>query len=225
MTTNSINEAVILEPAGKHRASVVWLHGLGADGHDFESIVPELGLSDELGIRFIFPHAPKRPVTINGGMIMRSWYDIKNPDLRQQRDRDDFDGSAAILASWINAEIASGIPADKIIVAGFSQGGAITLHCGLSFPLTLAGLLVLSSYLPFADVTEQQASKANKETPILMMHGQHDPVIPIDFARESCALLKSLQYPIEWYDYPMQHGLCLEEIRQISDWLTRTLGD
>lgn len=220
-----MNDAVILQPKSMHRASVIWLHGLGADGNDFAPIVPDLELSDELGIRFIFPHAPKRPVTINGGMVMRSWYDIKDPDLSQQHDREDFDSSAAILESWINAELAAGIPANRIIVAGFSQGGAITLHCGLVFPKQLAGLLVLSSYLPFIDVIEHQQAKENRETPILMMHGEYDPVIPIDFARQSCEILKQHKYSIEWHDYPMQHGVCMEEIRHIGHWLTTTLRD
>lgn len=220
-----MNDAVIIEPSASHRASVIWLHGLGADGHDFEVIVPELRLSEELGIRFIFPHAPERPVTINGGMVMRSWYDIKDPDLSVQRDRQDFDSSAAILEAWINAEIEAGIPADRIIAAGFSQGGAIALHCGLVFPQQLAGLLILSSYLPFADVLEQDQALVNKNTPILMMHGQHDPVIPVGFARQSCKILQHHNYPIEWHDYPMQHGVCIEEIQRISNWLTTRLSN
>lgn len=220
-----MHDAVIVEPSATHRASVIWLHGLGADGHDFETIVPELGLGEELGIRFIFPHAPERPVTINGGMVMRSWYDIKDPDLSVQRDRRDFDSSGAILEAWIMAEIEAGIPANRIIAAGFSQGGAIALHCGLAFPERLAGLLIMSSYLPFADVIEQEQAKVNNDTPILMMHGKFDPVIPIEFARQTCEILKHHDYPIEWHDYPMQHGVCMEEIQRIATWLTMRLGN
>lgn len=220
-----MNDAVIIEPSVSHRASVIWLHGLGADGHDFEAIVPELGLSEELGIRFIFPHAPERPVTINGGMVMRSWYDIKDPDLSVQRDRQDFDSSGAILEAWIKAEVEAGIPANRIIAAGFSQGGAIALHCGLGFPQQLAGLLILSSYLPFADVLEQEQAKANKDTPILMMHGEFDPVIPVEFARQTCEILKHHDYPIEWHDYRMQHSVCMEEIQRIATWLTTRLSN
>jgi phospholipase/carboxylesterase len=223
MTTESNYEAVILEPTETHLASVIWLHGLGADGHDFESIVPELGLSDSLGIRFIFPHAPKRPVTINGGMVMRSWYDIKDPDLSKQRDKKDFDGSADILKHWVDAEVDLGIATERIVIAGFSQGGAITLHCGLTFAQQLAGLLVLSSYLPFTEVMDEDSASANNQTPIMMMHGEFDPVIPIDFARQSCAALKANDYPVEWHDYPMQHGLCLEQIKHVSSWLESKL--
>ena len=220
-----MNDAVIIEPVKHHRCSVIWLHGLGADGHDFEPIVPELGLPDDLGLRFIFPHAPIRPVTINGGMEMRSWYDIKDPDLSVQRHRPDFDSSATILEYWINRETENGIPANKIIIAGFSQGGAITLHCGLNFPKELAGLLILSSYLPFADILGQKTAVVNKDTNILMMHGKFDPVIPIDFAKQSFEMLQDHHYPIEWHDFPMQHGICPEEIKRIGEWLLKRLSE
>jgi phospholipase/carboxylesterase len=222
-TNNPGDDAVIIEPLVDHRASVIWLHGLGADGHDFEAIVPELGLSKELGIRFIFPHAPLRPVTINGGMVMRAWYDIKDPDLSVQRDRQDFDSSAAILEAWINSEIEAGIPANRIIAAGFSQGGAITLHCCLGLSKQLAGIMALSCYLPFADVIEGEQATTNKDTSILMMHGEYDPVIPVEFARQSCEILRQHHYPIEWHDFPMQHGVCQEEITRVAKWLTTRL--
>ena len=214
-----MNDAVIIEPTEAHRASIIWLHGLGSDGHDFEPIVPELRLPPGLGVRFIFPNAPMRPVTINGGMVMRSWYDIKDSDLSVARHRPDFDSSAVILENWINGEIESGIPANKIIVAGFSQGGAIALHCGLAFKQKLAGLLILSSYLPFADVLEQDSAQFNKETPILMMHGEYDPVIPVGFAKQSCEVLQNHDYAVEWNHYPMQHAVCAEEIERIGQWL------
>ena len=222
--TKSLNDhAVILNPSGSHRASIIWLHGLGADGHDFENIVPELGLSEDLGIRFIFPHAPERPVTINGGMVMRAWYDIKDPDLSKQPDKVDFEASASTIGNWIDREIEAGISANQIILAGFSQGGAISLHCGLFYPEQLAGLMILSSYLPFPDVMEQGSASANRETPILMMHGEFDPVIPVSFARQSCKLLMGQQYAVEWHDYPMQHGLCPEQIEHLSFWISTIL--
>ncbi len=219
-----MNDALIIEPTGDHCASVIWLHGLGADGHDFAPIVPQLALPDTLGVRFIFPHAPERPVTINGGMVMRSWYDIKDPDLSVQRDRDDFDNSAAILAAWINNEIEAGIPAGKIVTAGFSQGGAVALHCSLGFSQALAGLLILSSYLPFAEILDQDEATINKNTPVLMMHGEYDPLIPLGFARQSCELLKDHHYAVEWHDFPIQHGVCEQEIKLAGIWLTRILA-
>ena len=218
-----MNDALRIEATGTHSASVIWLHGLGADGNDFAPIVPELGLPAESGIRFIFPHAPMQAVTINGGMLMRSWYDIKDPDLSKGRERADFDASGEILKSFIQAELDAGIPANKIVIAGFSQGGAITLHTGLHYPQQLAGLLVLSSYLPFPEVLDEEAAKANSTTPILMAHGEQDPVIPIGFAKQSFETLKERNYPINWQSYAMQHGVCLEEIELIAKWLTQRL--
>lgn len=148
---NFKQDAVVIEPHSTHKASVIWLHGLGADGHDFEPIVPELKLPNDLGIRFIFPHAPKRPIAINGGMVMRAWYDIRIPDLSLQEDEDSIRESSDILSSYIDAEINAGITADKILIAGFSQGGAMTLFTGLRYPQKLAGLLALSTYLPLPD--------------------------------------------------------------------------
>ena len=220
-----MNDAVVIEAKENHRASVIWLHGLGADGNDFAPVVPELGIADELGVRYIFPHAPRRAVTVNGGMVMRSWYDIKDPDLSKGRDRKDFDASAKILEQYIEAEIESGIPASKIIVAGFSQGGAITLHCGLAYHRQLAGMLVLSSYLPFAEILDDEHSGINHMTPILMAHGEYDPLIPIDFARQSADTLKQRGYDLAWHSFPMQHGVCIEEIKLIGDWLNKQLGD
>ena len=186
--------------------------------------MPELGIAEELGVRYVFPHAPKRPVTVNGGMIMRSWYDIKDPDLSKGRERADFDASAKILEQYIEAEIERGIPASKIIIAGFSQGGAITLHCGLLYPQQLAGMLVLSSYLPFAEILDDELSSTNQGTPILMAHGEFDPLIPIDFARQSAETLQQQGYALDWHSYPMQHGVCIEEINLIGSWLNTQLG-
>lgn len=216
-------DAVIIEPKETHKASVIWLHGLGADGHDFEPIVPELGLSGDLGIRFIFPHAPKRPVTINGGMVMRAWYDVKSPNLREQEDHDAIIESSALVNNYINMEIEAGIASNKIILAGFSQGGAITLHAGLRYGSPLAGILALSSYLPLHDHLEDEASNF-KNVPVMMAHGISDPIIPVDQGRSSCQSLKNLGYTVEWHEYMMQHAVCLEEITAIGTWIKRILS-
>ena len=216
-------DAVIVEAKTEHKASVIWLHGLGADGHDFESIVPELNLSDELGIRFIFPNAPIRPVTINGGMSMRAWYDVKSPNLREQEDIESIDDSTRLINYYIDAEIEKGIPANKIILAGFSQGGAITLHAGLRYSQALAGLLALSTYLPVPNQLKDAASN-NKAVPIMMAHGIADPVIPVEQGRASSETLKELGYSIEWHEYMMQHAVCLEEINAIGIWIKTVLN-
>jgi len=223
---NFKQDAVVIEPHSTHKASVIWLHGLGADGHDFEPIVPELKLPNDLGIRFIFPHAPKRPIAINGGMVMRAWYDIRIPDLSLQEDEDSIRESSDILSSYIDAEINAGITADKILIAGFSQGGAMTLFTGLRYPQKLAGLLALSTYLPLPDQLQAEANNANLKTPLMMMHGTFDPIIPVFQGQNSRYLLQQAGYSIEWHEYPMQHAVCPQEINDISHWLQqRLLGD
>ncbi len=214
--------AIIIEPKKTHKASVIWLHGLGADGHDFESIVPEMDLADELGIRFIFPHAPLRPVTINDGMRMRAWYDVKSPNLRDEEDTESIIESSDLINCYINAEIEAGIESKKIILAGFSQGGAITLHAGLRFPLPLAGLLALSTYLPLPHLLKNEAVAA-KNIAIMMAHGISDPVIPIEQGRASCASLKTHGYSVVWHEYRMQHAVCLEEVVAIGAWIKQIL--
>lgn len=216
-------DAVIIEPKTEHKATVIWLHGLGADGHDFEPIVPELNLPEELGVRFVFPNAPVRPVTINAGMAMRAWYDVKAPNLREQEDVESIRESDALIIEYIKAEMEKGIPTNKIILAGFSQGGAITLHTGLRFPEALAGLLALSTYLPLPDQIEKEAT-ANKNIPIMMAHGIADPVIPVDQGRASCQTLKEYGYTVEWNEYMMQHAVCLEEINAIGKWIVKVLS-
>lgn len=215
--------AVIIEPKQAHRASVIWLHGLGASGHDFEPMVPELHLPDRLGIRFIFPHAPVRPVTINGGMSMRAWYDVRHMDLRRQEDPDSIESSKNIVNRYIDAELQRGIEPGRIIIAGFSQGGAIALHTGLRFAQRLAGLLVLSAYLPLPERLSAEANPANDGLPILMLHGMYDQVIPLSAARQSCDTLRRAGYPVDWQDYPMEHSVCLEEVQDISRWLLSVL--
>jgi phospholipase/carboxylesterase len=216
-------DAVIIEPKTEHKASVIWLHGLGADGHDFEPVVPELNLPDDLGVRFIFPNAPVRPVTINAGMAMRAWYDIKTPNLREQEDVESIAQSDALIIQYINAEMEKGIPANKIILAGFSQGGAITLHTGLRFPEKLAGLLALSTYLPLPSQLEKEATEY-KDIPVMMAHGIADPVIPVDQGKASSQTLKDLGYDVDWNEYTMQHAVCLEEINAIGKWIVEVLS-
>jgi phospholipase/carboxylesterase len=216
-------DAVIIEPKSEHKASVIWLHGLGADGHDFEAIVPELNLDDDLGIRFIFPNAPVRPVTINGGMAMRAWYDVKSPNLRELEDIDSISESHELIIQYISGERDKGIPANKIILAGFSQGGAITLHTGLRFPENLAGLLALSTYLPLPNKLDKEAT-ANKDISIFMAHGVADPVIPVDQGKTSSQTLTDHGYKVDWHEYMMQHAVCLEEINAIAAWIKKVLS-
>lgn len=211
--------AIIFDPVSEHRASIIWLHGLGADGHDFEPIVPELHLPEAMGIRFVFPHAPIRPITINGGMSMRAWYDVKNMDLRKEEDADSIKESADIINNLISMEISAGIPSEKILIAGFSQGGAVALHAGLRYPSRLAGLLALSTYLPLPDRLASEASAANHSIPVMMCHGQFDPVIPEIAGKQSCDFLQQMGYKVQWHSYPMQHAVCYEEVQNISNWL------
>ncbi len=203
-------------------ASVIWMHGLGADGHDFEPIVPELGLPGILQVRFIFPNAPVRPVTLNMGMAMRAWYDI----IEIGGGREDGEGlraSQAAIEQLIAAEVARGIPASRIVLAGFSQGGAVAFQTGLRHPQRLAGIMALSTYLPLAGTVEDERSAANRDLPVFMAHGSVDPVISISRAQQSRKMLEALGYPLEWHEYPMPHSVCPQEITDISDWLVRTL--
>ena len=222
MQIRESEDAVVIEPASPARASVIWLHGLGADGHDFVPIVPELKLPPELAVRFVFPHAPLRPVTINGGMRMPAWYDI-SPDMRRQ-DESGIRESARTVEGFLQREIASGIPSDRIVLAGFSQGGAITLHTGLRYPQPLAGLLALSTYLPLPDAYATEARPERKDTPILMCHGQYDPMLPLQLGAWSRDVLKESGYAVDWREYPMQHQVCEEEIADIGAWLHERLG-
>ena len=216
-------DAVIINPKSEHTASVIWLHGLGADGHDFEPIVPELGLGKDSGIKFIFPHAPVRPVTINGGMPMRAWYDVRSANLREMEDTEAIIASSNLIDNYLDHEIDAGIASNKIMLAGFSQGGAIALHTGLRYPRPLAGLLALSTYLPLPDRLNSEVNNNNKTTPIVMAHGLFDPVIPVEHGRNSCETLKQNGYSVEWYEYTMQHAVCIEEIIMIGNWIKQLL--
>ena len=223
MSTNSL-EAIEIETTPNPTASVIWLHGLGADGNDFVPIVRELDLSGCPGIRFVFPHAPTMPVTINNGYVMRAWYDILGTDLAKREDEAGLRKSQAMVEQLIAHEKARGIPSDKIVLAGFSQGCAMTLQTGLRHPEKLAGLLCLSGYLPLHAVVPDERHSANHDTPIFLVHGRSDPVIPIDRAEKSRDILQSLGYNVEWHAYNMTHSVCAEEIDDVSAWLKRILA-
>jgi len=210
-------DAIRIETGPDPEAAVIWLHGLGADGHDFEPIVPELEL--EKPVRFVFPHAPVRPVTINQGMRMRAWYDI----LQLGGGPEDEAGLRASQKLTDELIRDQGMPANRIVLAGFSQGGAVTLLAGLRYPERLAGLLALSTYLPLAGKLSAERSEANRDVPIFMAHGSYDDLIPIDRAQASRAALEKLGYKPEWHDYPMPHSLCAPEIADISAILSRVL--
>jgi phospholipase/carboxylesterase len=213
-----------LETGRPPTASVIWLHGLGADGHDFEPIVPELDLPDSLPVRFVFPHAPMQPVTINGGAVMRAWYDVYGLGGVRREDAAGVRASQAAVEELLAREKKRGIPASRLVLAGFSQGGAIALQTGLRHPERLAGIMALSTYLPLADSLAAEASAANRDVPIFMAHGLHDSLIPIERAQMSRKLLERAGYRVEWHEYPMEHSVCAEEIADISSWLRRGLG-
>jgi phospholipase/carboxylesterase len=219
----SLLETIEVETGAKPSATVIWMHGLGADGHDFEPIVPELRLPSSLPVRFIFPHAPVRAVTLNQGMAMRAWYDI----LELGGVREDGEGlraSQSAVEALIAQEASRGIAAERIVLAGFSQGGAITFQAGLRHPHRLAGLMALSTYLPLAGTVEDERHEANRDVPIFMAHGTQDPMIAIGRAQQSRKMLEALGYRIEWHEYPMPHSVCPQEIGDISRWLVKVLG-
>jgi phospholipase/carboxylesterase len=210
-------DAIQIETGPKPEAAIIWLHGLGADGHDFEPIVPELRLRKP--VRFIFPHAPIRPVTINQGMRMRAWYDILQLGGGPE-DEAGLRASQKITEELIRAQ---GLPASKVVLAGFSQGGAIVLQTALRHPERLAGVMALSTYLPLAGTLASERSEANRDVPIFMGHGQYDDLIPLSRARASREHLEKLGYKIEWHDYPMPHSVCAPEIADISAFLSRII--
>jgi len=214
---------ILTGPAPTH--AVIWMHGLGADGHDFEPVVDEFDADRLPPTRFVFPHAPERAVTINGGYVMRAWFDIYSRDYgNRTEDAEGTETSAAQVEALIARENARGIPDERIVLAGFSQGGAIALHAGLRHPRRLAGVMALSTFLPLVERLAGEAHPANRSVPIFMAHGTGDSVIPHDFARQSAELLAAAGYPLEWRSYPMEHSLCLPEVRDIEDWLARVLA-
>lgn len=204
--------------------SVIWLHGLGASGHDFEPIVPQLGLPSPELVRFVFPHAPSQPVTLNGGLSMPAWYDIYGLSAGTPQDEPGLDAAAGWIETLIQREIARGIPPQRLVLAGFSQGGALALHTGLRYAEGLAGIMGLSTYLPLADHLSQARAAANRDTPIFLAHGHHDPVLAYRLGTDSRDALEALGYPVEWRDYPMEHQVCMEEIADIGAWLRRVLA-
>lgn len=221
MSTPDILPHVEITPDSPVSHSVIWLHGLGADGHDFEAIVPELDLAPDHGIRFIFPHAPQMPVTINNGYVMRAWYDIVSPDLRQAEDEQGIRHSAQQLEALIKYEMDRGVKSNNIVLAGFSQGGVIALHTGLRYSRKLAGIMALSTYIALPDTLANERHDANTNIPVFMAHGREDPVIPAQQGIDSRDVLLAEGHAVEWHDYPMQHAVCGEEIAHISAWLHR----
>ena len=202
--------------------AIIWLHGLGADGHDFEPIVPELALP--FPARFVFPHAPVRPITVNGGMEMRGWYDILGFGVNVRQDAAGIRDSATAVTRLIDREIERGLTASQIVLAGFSQGGAIALHTALREPRSLAGVLALSTYLPLGDSFAAERSAANAGVPIFMAHGSADPLLPLALAEASRRTLEGLGYAVDWHVYPMPHSVCVEEIAAIAAWLAPRVG-
>lgn len=214
--------AVEVETGPEVDASVIWLHGLGANGHDFEPIIPELGLPESAAIRFIFPHAPSLPVTVNGGMVMPAWYDIIDMTMEREVDEAQLLKSAAATSDLIDRERERGISNERIVIAGFSQGGAVAYQSALTYPEPLAGLLALSTYLATAGSIEP--SKANQSIPIMVCHGKMDMVVPEFLGHKAVETLKAMQYQPEFKTYIMQHGVCPEEITDIGDWLRTVLS-
>jgi len=215
---------VTLSPQSPAAATVIWLHGLGADGWDFVPVVSELGLPDDLPVRFIFPHAPVRPVTVNAGYEMRAWYDIISFTPEGRADETGLAEASQRVMTYVRAESEAGVPASRVVLAGFSQGGAVALFAGLRHPERLAGILALSTYLPFPEKLAADKSAANAQVPILMCHGREDPMVKLWMGSESRDLLGSQGYGVEWHDYPMQHELCIEELADVSRWLRARLG-
>ena len=213
--------SVIVEPEVTPTASVIWLHGLGANGHDFEAILPELNLPEGAPIRFIFPHSPSIPVTINGGMVMPAWYDILEMGAGRKLNTQQLLDSAAAVSKLVDHEIASGISSERILIAGFSQGGAVAYQLALTYPHSLAGLLALSTYFPTADDIE--VSSANKQLDIEVMHGSYDPVVLPAMGRDALEALEGLGFKPNWREYPMEHQVCYPQIKDISEWLKAKL--
>ncbi|RPJ45211.1 MAG: carboxylesterase [Betaproteobacteria bacterium] len=220
-------ETIEIETTPNPTAAVIWMHGLGADGNDFVPIVNELDLAGAPGIRFVFPHAPARPVTINNGYVMRAWYDVSFGDLEgrsRQADEKGVRESQVQIEQLIARENRRKVPSRNIVLAGFSQGGAVALQTGLRYPETLAGVMALSTYLPLAESFAQEATPANAGTAVFMAHGTQDPVVPYAMGKASHERLQQAGYSVEWHDYPMPHSVCLEEITDIGHWLGRVLG-
>jgi phospholipase/carboxylesterase len=223
MTVDELLPAIEIETRPTPAAAVIWMHGLGADGSDFVPIVGELGLRD-LSVRFIFPHAALQPVTMNGGYVMRAWYDIGYQDLSLKEDEKGVRESQQAIERLIAREAERGIATRRIVLAGFSQGGAIALQTGLRHGERLGGVMALSSYLPLPETLEAEASATNRDTPVFMAHGIEDPIVPLKLAAASCSRLLTMGYKVEWHEYDMPHSVCAEEVEKIGEWLRRVLA-
>ena len=217
-------ETVEQQTRPKPAWSVLWLHGLGADGHDFAPIVPELVRPDWPGIRFVFPHAPVRPVTINNGVPMRAWYDIRNLSIDQRADEEGLRASMVEVDALIARERDRGVPASRLLLVGFSQGGALALASGLRRESAVAGIACLSGYLPLADRTAAELTPAGRATPVFLGHGRQDPVVALGLGTRTRAALEGWNVPVTWRDYPMPHSVCAEEIRDLGDWMSLRFG-
>jgi phospholipase/carboxylesterase len=216
-------ETVEIESGRNPTGAVIWLHGLGADGHDFAPIVPQLVSPDERPLRFVFPHAPVRPVTINGGMAMRAWYDILGFDRGVPQDEAGIRASSAAVGELIRRESSRGIPTNRIVLGGFSQGGAISLFAGPRYPERLAGVLGLSCYMLLEDTLPAERTRVNYSTPFFLGHGTQDPVVDLRRGSEARQLLEAGGYPVEWREYPMPHSVCPQEVLDIAAWLRKIL--
>lgn len=222
--SKSIPATVDVNPPGnKAEAVVIWLHGLGADGHDFVPIVEHFEFDEHHSVRFVFPHAPIRPITVNDGMEMRGWYDIAALDLSQEEDVEGILASGQLIKNLIDREVEQGISPEKIILAGFSQGGAMALHVGLRYEKALGGIVALSTYLPLANRLADDYHQSNKAVPIFMAHGLFDPVVPLSMGQQSERYLSSFHYQIDFKTYPMAHAVMPEEISDIAQFLKATL--
>jgi phospholipase/carboxylesterase len=225
MNGQRLPETVDVPAPGAARWSVIWLHGLGADGHDFEALVPELRLPADHGVRFVFPHAPRRAVTVNGGLTMRAWYDLYGFDRDAPEDEAGIAASMGLIDGLIERERAEhAVEPNRIVLAGFSQGGAMALYGGLRRTQPVAGILALSAYLPLGPRLDGELAAASRETPIFQAHGEHDPVVPLTLARRSRDRISALRAAPTWYTYPMEHALCAREIDDLRAWLVDTVG-
>lgn len=224
LTMLETESEVTLSPPVPALATVILMHGLGADGWDFVPIAGELGLPEALPVRFVFPHAPLRAVTVNNGYVMRAWYDIKSFTPEGRADAAGLAEATRRIEDCLRREVALGVAPRRILLAGFSQGGAVALHAGLRHSHRLAGILALSAYLPFPETLESERSDANLDVPVLMCHGRADPVVPFSMGTETCEVLRAQRYPVEWREYPMQHEVCAQELADVSQWLQARLA-
>ena len=214
-----------VKTAEETECTIIWLHGLGADGNDFVPLVPELRLPESLAIKFIFPHAPVRPITLNNGYEMRAWFDMFSLDRSNNTDENDLLTTVTWINQFIDQEIESGTPSTKILLAGFSQGGVIAFHAALRYPNKLAGVMALSTYIPFDDTLFKQTHEQQKGLPVFAVHGTRDPVIPVASWQDYVPKLEAQGFDVEAHSYDMEHSLCAEEIRDISKWLQNVLSD